>query len=119
VDCKRCPANKRCALQATAAFLGVGLGCKPFDRVLKEPEVDSRHPLFDYYPNRCILCGMCLRHCVATVDRVCLSFAGRGFDTVVGFFDIDPDTAARCSDCRACLAICPTGALVERSAESA
>jgi bidirectional [NiFe] hydrogenase diaphorase subunit len=119
VDCKRCPANKRCALQATAAFLGVGLGCKPFDRVLKEPEVDSRHPLFDYYPNRCILCGMCLRHCVATVERVCLSFAGRGFDTVVGFFDIDPDTAARCSDCRACLEICPTGALVERLAESA
>jgi predicted molibdopterin-dependent oxidoreductase YjgC len=40
VDCKHCPANKACALQDMAKFLGVGLGCKPFERVLKEPEVD-------------------------------------------------------------------------------
>jgi hypothetical protein len=30
VDCKHCPANKACALQDMAKFLGVGLGCKPF-----------------------------------------------------------------------------------------
>lgn len=119
VDCKNCPANKRCALQATARFLGVGLSCKPFARVLKEPEVDARHPLFDYYPNRCVLCGMCLRSCQAAGDPACLSFAGRGFDTVVGYFDADPDAAARCATCKACLTVCPTGALVEREQASA
>ena len=43
VDCKNCPANKACSLQDIAKFLGVGLGCIPFERVLKGPEVDTRH----------------------------------------------------------------------------
>lgn len=116
VDCKHCPANKACGLQKIAKFLGVGLSCKPFERVLKETEVDSRHPLFDYYSNRCVLCGICLRGCGRTNGQSWLSFAGRGFDTQVAFFDIDPDAAADCAACRACIEACPTGALVEKSA---
>jgi bidirectional [NiFe] hydrogenase diaphorase subunit len=116
VDCKHCPANKACALQDMAKFLGVGLGCKPFERVLKEPEVDVRHPVLDYYPNRCVLCGICVRTCRERHKSSLLNFAGRGFDTVVGYFDADPAGASDCGDCRACLTACPTGALVERTA---
>jgi bidirectional [NiFe] hydrogenase diaphorase subunit len=116
VDCKHCPANKACALQDMAKFLGVGLGCKPFERLLKEPEVDVRHPVLDYYPNRCVLCGICVRTCRERHESSLLNFAGRGFDTVVGYFDADPAGASDCGDCRACLTACPTGALVERTA---
>ncbi len=117
VDCKRCPANKACALQDIAKFLGVGLSCKPFERVLKEPEVDAGHPFFDYYPNRCVCCGLCVRVCGRSDANHRLSFAGRGFDTVVGYFDAGPGAAQDCAACRECLAVCPTGALVERAAE--
>ena len=117
VDCKNCPANKACALQAIAKFLGAGLGCKPFERVLKEPEIDSRHPVFDYYPNRCVLCGLCVRVCGQQNGQSQLSFAGRGFDTRVGYFEADPAAAAECTVCRACLDVCPTGALVEKTTD--
>jgi len=115
VECKPCPANQVCQLQNIARFLGAGLGCKPFERVLKEPEVDTRHPVLDYYPNRCVLCGICVRICRQQHQHSLLSFAGRGFDTVVGYFDADPVAAAECLSCRACLETCPTGALVQRT----
>ena len=118
VDCKNCPAHKACALQKIARHIGSGLTCKPFDRVLKEPEVDPRHPVWDYYPNRCVLCGLCVRVCGLRDERLQLSFAGRGFNTVVGYFDADPESAAVCQACRACLQVCPTAALVEKHGDA-
>lgn len=116
VDCKSCPADKACALQKIARFLKIGLNCKPFERLLKEPEIDSRHPVFDYYPNRCVLCGICVRICRQRAARPLLSFIGRGFDTMVGYIDEPPEVAAACIICHACVAACPTGALVEKKA---
>ena len=117
VDCKHCPAHKACGLQDMARFLKIGLSCKPYDKLLKEEEKDDRHPVFDYYVNRCVHCGICIRICGQKNPTPLLTFSGRGFDTRVGYvMHPDSDMAAQCRECRACVAGCPTGALVEKPA---
>lgn len=114
VACKNCPANRRCDLQRIARFLKVGLTPGNLDRYLKEPEVDSTHPCLNYYPNRCVLCGRCVHVCRRQNRDVILTFAKRGFDTVVGTYDISPSASHSCGDCRACVDICPVAALLPK-----
>lgn len=112
VDCKNCPANRKCALQHLARFLKVGLKPKGLRHRLKEPQIDDRHPCLDYYPNRCVLCGRCVAICRKASDRPELTFAKRGFDTVVSFFGRTDSVRSDCATCRACIDTCPVGALV-------
>jgi len=112
VDCKNCHANRKCALQHLARFLKVGLKPKGLPRRLKEPPIDTRHPCLDYYPNRCVLCGRCVAVCGTSGGRPELTFAKRGFDTVVSFFGRTDSARRDCAACRACIDTCPVGALV-------
>lgn len=112
IECRSCPANRRCALQRIAKHLQVGLKPGPFERRLKEPEVDSSHPCLDYHPNRCVLCGRCVHVCRAQHREVVLTFAKRGFDTVVSHFNLPGAPAPFCHECRACVAVCPVAALL-------
>lgn len=114
VACRDCPANRRCDLQRIAKFLKVGLKSGALDRRLKEPEVDSSHPCLDYYPNRCVLCGKCVRVCRRQHGEVILTFAKRGFDTVVGYYGASADASQFCVGCRACVDVCPVSALLPK-----
>lgn len=112
VACKPCPANRNCALQDIARFLKVGLKSRRLPKCLKAESIIQDHPFVDYYPNRCVLCGKCVAVCRAKSGLPRLAFAGRGFSTVVSAFGADE---AECTDCGACIEICPVGALVARS----
>ena len=115
VDCKNCPANKKCALQDLAKFLSVRLKPKHLEVSLKEPEIDTSHPCLDYYPNRCVLCGKCIRICRSHSGQSEITFARRGYDTVISFFGA-PDLADNsCTDCNRCVDVCPVGALVMKA----
>lgn len=114
VDCKNCPANRKCALQDIAVFLKIGLKPTPFPRRLKEPAIDTVHPCFNYYPNRCVLCGRCVEVCKKQGDRPELTFTKRGFNTVIGFFGRPDGRLKDCGKCRGCIESCPVGALTPK-----
>lgn len=111
VQCKKCPANGHCVLQNTAKRLEVALNPKPFERFLKEHRIGFGHPSLSYHPNRCVLCGRCVYVCRTQQRRSQLTFVGRGFETVIGFFGDSIGADEKCDTCRACVAACPVAAL--------
>jgi predicted molibdopterin-dependent oxidoreductase YjgC len=115
VDCRNCPANRKCALQDTARFLKTALKSKHLDQYLKEIRIDQSHPFLDYYPNRCVLCGRCVYICRAQQHAGDLTFAKRGIDTVIAFFGGPETKSPTCDTCGACAEVCPVAALVPRA----
>ena len=114
LECAHCPANRRCELQRIARFLKVGLKPSGLEQRFKEPEVVRDHPAIDHYPNRCVLCARCVRSCLSDEGLPMMTFAGRGFDTVVSFFGQGGIEGSACGTCRSCVGVCPVGALVLR-----
>ena len=114
IDCKNCHANKACELQNIAKFLKVGLKSKLLDQYLKDPDIDLGHPFLNYYPNRCVLCGKCLHVCRNHHGQPVLTFAKRGFKTVMSFYALQDSPSSACEDCTQCVDICPVGALILR-----
>jgi bidirectional [NiFe] hydrogenase diaphorase subunit len=114
VECARCPANRKCALQQMAAFLRVGLKVLPLPD-LEALKLDGGHPVFDYHPYRCVLCGRCVLACERRGGRPLLTFAERGLRTrVVSLWDPN-DLSARCQACLACINVCPVAALTPKA----
>ena len=111
VDCKHCPANKKCELQRIAKFLKVGLKPKGLERYLQETEIDRNHHFINHYPNRCVLCGKCVHICRRQHGQSVWTFAQRGFDTVISAYGEAGASSLTCGKCDACVKICPVGAL--------
>ena len=114
VDCKNCPANRKCPLQAMAKFLKVALKNKGLDQLLKQTGIDERHPILDHYPNRCVLCGKCVHVCRKQHNQTGLTFARRGIDTVIRFYDRPQTELSFCDTCQACVQVCPVAALLPK-----
>jgi formate dehydrogenase major subunit len=76
-------------------------------------EIRQDHPFIRRNPDKCILCGLCVRICDEVVGATALGLVDRGFDTIVKpALDLrlqDTD----CLSCGQCVAVCPTGALTE------
>jgi NADH dehydrogenase/NADH:ubiquinone oxidoreductase subunit G len=67
-------------------------------------------------PNKCVLCGLCVRVCESVVGAGALGFTERGFDATVAPALGRPLAETSCVSCGNCVAMCPTGALQERTA---
>jgi formate dehydrogenase major subunit len=62
----------------------------------------------------CILCDRCVRGCDEIQHNDVIGRTGKGYATRIGF-DLDqPMGSSTCVSCGECLAVCPTGALVNK-----
>ncbi len=76
-------------------------------------EVKDDHPHIRRNPDKCILCGLCVRFCDEVVGATALGLVDRGFDTVVKpALDMSLNDTD-CIGCGQCVYVCPTGALTE------
>jgi NADH dehydrogenase/NADH:ubiquinone oxidoreductase subunit G len=112
--CVLCPANGRCELQRVVEALGLGL--VPFPSHRRSGEVRRDDPFIDRDNSLCILCGRCVRVCQEIRGASVLTFVSRGSETVIGTALDRRLLDSACQFCGACVDVCPTGSLMDRSA---
>ncbi len=119
VDCGHCLSNKRCELQKMARFLGIKLRPRGLEHLERQPPMPQQHPLFEFDLHRCVLCGKCVFICQQRLGHALLTFAERGFDTVITAFDDRDSGQLPCGECLACVEVCPVSAIsLKSSSES-
>jgi NADH-quinone oxidoreductase subunit G len=112
-NCPTCAKNTTCELQKLARKLGVGeVRFKP---TLRPQPLDRTSASLVRNPNKCILCGDCVRACAEIQGIGAIDFAGRGANScVVPAFGKNLDEV-ECVNCGLCASVCPTGALTPKS----
>lgn len=112
-ECTTCERNGFCKLQDLAERFGIKeIRFGHRDQML--PIDDSSSSLVRD-PNKCILCGDCVRMCHEVQGIGVLDFAHRGSNVVVTPAFNKPLAEVDCVNCGQCAAVCPTGALIVKS----
>ena len=113
--CLTCEKSGNCELQKYSEEYGI----KRIRYPEKSPEeylpIDDSSPSLVRDPNKCILCGACVRACTEFQGHSVLGFANRGSKTVVQPMNGRPLAEVDCVNCGQCAAVCPTGALTVKS----
>lgn len=112
-DCLTCQKSGECELQD----LAINLGVREIKYEGKEStyELDSTKAIIRDR-DKCIMCRRCETMCNDVQSVGALSATDRGFNSVVSTALGMPLKDTVCTFCGQCVAVCPTGALVERDA---
>ncbi len=114
-DCLICDRNGTCELQQIAFDLGVKES--PFAKTRrKDHEEDTTSLSLTRNPNKCILCKRCVAVCSDTQTVHAIDIGGRGSRSKVTTYMDRGLGNSVCINCGQCALVCPTAAIVERSA---
>lgn len=111
-DCLNCDKNTNCELQKLASDLGVDE--KKYEGEMVNFDLDFSDG-FVRDREKCILCRRCITACNDVQKVHAITAANRGFGTNVSTFSNDSIKDTNCTYCGQCVAVCPTGALREKS----
>lgn len=115
-ECTTCDRSGNCELQKYSEEYGIKDVSK-YAQKKKEDylPIDDTNPSLVRDPNKCILCGACVRACTEFQGHSVLGFANRGSNTVVQPMAGKDLAGVDCVFCGQCQAVCPTGALTVKS----
>ena len=116
-DCTTCIKSGDCNLQSLAHRFGVTK--VRFQNYKEVVPLDTSSPSIVRDPNKCILCGNCVRVCEELQGVGALGFAYRGSDAMVMPAFDRQIAATDCVNCGQCRIFCPTGAISIKSDEDA
>jgi len=111
-DCLYCARSGKCDLQTLSQSMGIrqriSRGVRPFR------EKDVAGPIVRD-PDKCILCGRCVRICEEIQGVGSIDFVNRGSKAYIGTAFDQGLNVSTCVNCGQCIVGCPTGALIEHS----
>ncbi len=108
-DCTTCVKSGDCDLQKLAHRLGVSTVRWGYKERTHEKDFSSPSIVRD--PDKCILCGDCVRVCEGIQGINAIDFANRGTDAMVIPAFNKEIAKTDCVNCGQCRVVCPTGAI--------
>lgn len=108
-DCTTCIKSGECQLQSLAHRMGVGN--IRFENTKEQHPLDFSSPSIVRDPNKCILCGDCVRMCDNVQSVNAIDFAYRGTQALVTPAFNKKIAETDCVNCGQCRVVCPTGAI--------
>ena len=109
-DCLYCGKSATCELKKQANLMGVRE--RRFKGEKNHHPIDLSNPSIVRDPEKCILCGRCVRVCEEVQSVSSIDFINRGCHTRVGTAFDSGLNVSTCVNCGQCIMVCPTGALV-------
>ena len=111
-SCLVCDKGNRCQLRKLAAEMGIGH--VEFQRIPQYDIIEEVNPFIERDLSKCIMCGKCIRADQELVVEGAIDYIHRGTMVKAATLNDMPLEKSECTFCGTCVALCPTGALMEK-----